>query len=148
MIGGGSDGADADAMSFVPNWGACLRAHPDVNEFLANCKSSSAPFAFVYTRGFPPGADFAILRIRYGDRLEVGVWNGGRSGIVTRIDCSTLGAHVSAPFSEVLEPGELKDLTVGIVPRPGLTLACKVTGTDLDGTPEADTADNVRSRVF
>ncbi|XXX81218.1 hypothetical protein WMF30_20885 [Sorangium sp. So ce134] len=147
-IGGGIDGADADAISFVPNWGACLAAHPDVNGFVANCKSPNAPFAFVYTRGFPPGADFTILGMRPEGRLELDVRNSGRSGFVTRIECHTLGAHVSASFSEVFEPGEVRVLTVGIVPTPGRDLVCTVTGTNLDGTPEAATADNTRTQRF
>ncbi|WP_437617274.1 hypothetical protein WMF20_12870 [Sorangium sp. So ce834] len=148
VIGVGIDGADVDASSFLPNWEACLTAHPDVNGFVASCKSPHAPFAFVYTSDFPSQADFRIFSIHHAGRLEVDVINGGRTGFVTRLECHTLGAHVSASFSELFEPGEWRTLTVGIVPTPGSDLVCTVTGTNLDGTPEANTANNTRTQRF
>ncbi len=145
--GAATDGSDQPLYSFRPDWSSCRTANPGISNFISNCQSPRSPVAYLYTPDFPAGADFTVsLWWSSGGRTEVRVVNNGRPGVVTRIDCSRFGSSSTMTVSHALATGESKSFFSAVAPIG--TVTCSVTGTNEDGTPEANTSNNRRYSTF
>lgn len=140
-------GTDTFMYSFKPDWSACRAANPGLSNFISRCKSPRSPVAYLYTSDFPAGADFTVSLLWTSlGRTEVRVRNNGRPGIVTRITCSRFGSASELTVSEPLAPGDSKSFFSAVAPAG--TVTCSATGTNEDGTPEANTSNNQATRFF
>lgn len=77
--------------TFPPDWGGCLSGLANKDDFVYECRSHHSPLAYVYTAGFPRGADFAVTGLSMpagGGDLTITVKNVGRdTGTVTGFSC-------------------------------------------------------------
>jgi hypothetical protein len=145
--GAAAGGATQFFYSFRPDWSECRAANPGLGNFIANCQSPRSPVAYVYTPDFPAGADFTVqLFWSSTGRTEVRVRNGGRPGIVTRIECSRFGSASTMDVTRPLATGDSASFFSAVAPIG--TVTCRAIGTNEDGTPEANTSNNTASNRF
>lgn len=141
-------GAHRNLISFRTDWSTCWADNSEIGSFISNCSSDNSPFAYIYTRDYPAGVDLqitALLRTSTG-RTEARVRNGGRTGLVTRLECSRFGSVSIMTISDEIAPGETRIYRNAVAPIGRVT--CAVMGMNMDGSPEANTANNSLSRTF
>jgi len=146
--GAGAGGRDAFMYTFLSDWSECLGDHPGVGAFISNCRSPRSPVAYIFTRDFPRGTDLEITTMLWTStgRTEVRVRNGGRAGRVSSLSCSRFGSSSTMRIDDEILPGETKTYFTAVAPAGWVT--CTVAGTNEDGSAEANTGNNQRSRSF
>lgn len=134
--------------SFRTDWSACWATNSDVGRFISNCSSDNSPFAYIYTRNYPTGVDLHITALRWTSvgRTEAHVRNGGRRGLVTRLECNRFGSASAMTITDEIAPGETRTYRSAITPAGRVT--CTVAGMNMDGSPEANTANNSFTTTF
>lgn len=148
-------------ISVEPDWRACASRYGDrVGNFVSYCRSPLYPEALVYTSAYPGTVDFVNTAMGFSPSgTTVVVENAGRTGRLTRIECSGAGRTIVSTQNQIVKATETAQFRVSIVPSPGETIRCTVKGTELDGTPEPvvclpnpqgtiDCGDNTRSRTL
>lgn len=134
--------------SFRTDWSACWASNSDIGRFISNCSSDNSPSAYIYTRNYPAGVDLditALQRTSIG-RTEAHVRNGGRDGLVTRLECNRFGSASAMTITDEIAPGETRIYRSAIAPAGRVT--CTVAGMNVDGRPEANTSNNSFTRTF
>lgn len=146
--GGGAAGRDTFMTTFLSNWSSCHSENPGVSSFISRCASPRSPVAYVFTRDYPTGVDLEITALRRtsSGRTEVRVRNGGRTGTVGRVSCSRFGSSSTLTVNEEIRPGETKSYFNAVAPAG--SVACTVSGTNEDGSPEANTSNNSRTTTL
>ncbi len=101
--------------------------------------------AYLFTRDYPLGVDLEVTTVLWTSRgrTEVRVRDGGRTGKVGRVSCSRLGSTSVLSVDEVIEPGESRSYFNAVAPIG--TVTCTATGTNEDGSAEANTSNNQRA---
>jgi hypothetical protein len=143
------DSSNASLFTFLPSWLTCFGTYPDLGSFIENCPSPRSPEVYVYTAAYPAGVDLVITEIRpTGPGVIVQLFNRGRHGKATGLQCSNLGSpqpvHLDTPFA----PGEVKGFAVTLTTASGQTVVCTVFGVNEEGTAEVPTHNNTRTQVI
>ncbi|WP_223758732.1 hypothetical protein [Myxococcus sp. RHSTA-1-4] len=146
--GAGTNGSDFFMYTFRPDWSSCYEQYPETANFISYCSSPRSPHAFIYTRDFPAGVDLVITSLLWTStgRTEVRVRNNGRPGKLVSVTCSRFGSSSVFTVNEPILPGETKSILNAVAPSGSVT--CTASGTNEDGSPEANTANNSRSQTF
>lgn len=134
--------------SFRTDWSSCWASNPDVGRFIGNCSSDNTPYAYIYTRNYPADVDLQITALRWtsAGRTEAHVRNRGRHGLVTRLECNRFGSASALTISDEIAPGETRTYRSAVAPIGRVT--CTVAGMNMDGSPEANTANNTFTATF
>jgi hypothetical protein len=145
-IGAGIDGADSYGFTFagpsMTDVANCYATNPSTA--LGRCKSKHSPVAYIYTTNFPRSVDLSITNINFPRdpsgyyQVRALVKNQGRHGVITGVSCS-LGVYSNDRIA--INPGEEKLVTMGLS-RGNVNFQCTVSGTNENGTPEANTGNN------
>lgn len=134
--------------SFRTDWSSCWGSNPNVGQFISNCSSDNSPWAYIYTRNYPAGVDLQLTALRWTSvgRTEAVVRNGGRHGLVTRLECNRFGSASAMTITDEIAPGETRTYRSAVAPAGRVT--CTVMGMNMDGSPEANVANNTFTRTF
>lgn len=141
-------GTRRNLTSFRTDWSACWATYSDIGRFIGNCSSDNSPDAYIYTRNYPTGVDLHITALRWtsSGRTEAHVRNGGREGLVTRLECNRFGSVSAMIITDEIAPGETRTYRSAVAPIGRVT--CTVAGMNMNGSPEANTANNSFTRTF
>ena len=139
---------------WVPTFGAmprdCAAMHPTNDDFLAHCQAPHSPDVLVYDDAFPASVDLSISFIRGRDRrkVDVGIKNTGRPGIIDSIACSakSRGAGSLEDLQRLILPGEELSFPLTILVTPDDTVTCLVRGHDEDG-PQVPRCEGCRAKA-
>jgi len=102
--------------------------------------------AFLYTPDYPASVDLTVTDVQRASAggLDVSIHNGGRPGTVTLIRCNTAGHELDLGLTALINPVQTQIIHLNALSaRPGEGVMCTVSGVNEDGSPEANTSNNV-----
>lgn len=137
--------ADGSRLTSVaPDWADCAGRWPAVGQFLTHCDGPHNPEAYLYTQGYPAGADMVIndIFIRPSG-LSIVTVNAGRDAYVEKVDCVVGSVYAQRIIDETILPGEARTFVISSLGYyPGMEYNCAVVSRNPDGSPETTLTDN------